>query len=487
MYFGAVCLALIATSLVIWLARRIGAVDHPGVRSVHTRPIPRIGGVAIYLSAMCVILTLLFLHYAGSDRFREMRLQVVTLLGLATGIFVLGLVDDVKALPARWKFLAESLGAGALCLVGVRIGSIDLGGGTEIALGWLGWPLTILWIVGVTNAVNISDGLDGLAAGVAAIACAAIAIVALHSSTLHTGGAYDNDVMVALFALTLLGSLTGFLIFNFHPAKVFMGDCGSLFVGFTIASLSVMGVSKSGTLVGLALPALALGVPICDTLFSMLRRFLERRSLFAPDRGHCHHRMLELGLNQRRAVMVIYAVTLLAAGLGLCMMIGGGLFAMVVFGAALSLIVLLFCAVGVFGLRDTAARFRQKYRSTHRVQEEQRTFESLQLRFRQVRRDSAWWPAMCEAAQRMDFAWVSLTMTHPDGRIDTEIWRRPDSPPVDLSRLITMTIPFRNGDSTCTYELEVAIHVNGSYESAAHRGTLFGRLLDERELSGRNP
>ncbi len=487
MYFGAACLALIATAPVIWLARRIGAVDYPGIRSVHTRPIPRIGGVAIYLSATCVIVALLLLHHPSSDRFRQMRPQVLALLGSATGIFLLGLVDDLKALPARWKFLAELLGAGVLCLVGVRIDSIGLGGGSEIALGWLGWPLTILWIVGVTNAVNISDGLDGLASGVVAIACAVIAIFALHSSTLHTGGAYDNDVMMALFALTLLGSLTGFLIFNFHPAKVFMGDCGSLFVGFTIASISVMCVSKSATLVGLALPALALGVPICDTLLSMLRRFLDRRSLFAPDRGHLHHRMLELGLNQRRAVMVIYAVTLVVAGLGLCLMIGHGLFAVVLFAAALSLIVLLFCAVGVFGLRDTVARFRQKYRSSHRVQEEQRTFESLQLRLRQARGDSAWWPAMCEAAQRMDFAWVSLKTVHPDGRTDIEIWRRPDSPPTDLSRLIMMTVPFRNGDPGCRHELEIAIHVNGSYESAAHRGTLFGRLLDESELSGRSP
>jgi len=223
-YFGAACLALIATAPVIWLARRIGAVDYPGIRSVHTRPIPRIGGVAIYLSATCVIVALLLLHHPSSDRFRQMRPQVLALLGSATGIFLLGLVDDLKALPARWKFLAELLGAGVLCLVGVRIDSIGLGGGSEIALGWLGWPLTILWIVGVTNAVNISDGLDGLASGVVAIACAVIAIFALHSSTLHTGGAYDNDVMMALFALTLLGSLTGFLIFNFHPAKVFMDE-----------------------------------------------------------------------------------------------------------------------------------------------------------------------------------------------------------------------------------------------------------------------
>jgi UDP-GlcNAc:undecaprenyl-phosphate GlcNAc-1-phosphate transferase len=470
---------------VIRLARRIGAVDYPGVRSVHTRPIPRIGGVAIYLSATCVLLALLFLNHAGSERFREVRLQVITLACSATGIFLLGLTDDLRGLPARFKFAAEVLGAGALCLVGVRISTIGLGTGSEIFLGWLGCPLTILWIVGVTNAVNMSDGLDGLAAGVTAIACAVIAVFALHSSALHTGAAHDNDVMMTLFALTLLGSLSGFLFFNFNPAKVFMGDCGSLFLGFTIASISVMCVSKSAALVGLALPALALGIPIFDALFSMLRRFLERRSLFAPDRSHFHHRMLELGLNQRRAVIVIYAVTLLAAGLGLCMMIGDRLFALVVFAAALALIVLLFYVVGAFGLHDMAARLQQKHRSSRRAQEEQRTFENLQLRFRQVHGDSPWWPALCEAAQRMDFAWVSLKTIHPDGRTDTEIWRGPNGSPADLSRLITMTIPFRNGDPNCRHDLEIAIHVNGSYESAGHRGTLFGRLLDESELTVR--
>lgn len=481
-YIGAACLALMATLLVIHVARRIGAVDHPGIRRIHTQPIPRIGGVAIYLSATCAIVALLLLSHASSDRFREMRLPVIALLGSATGIFLLGLVDDLKGLPARWKFLVELLGAIALCLAGVRIGSIGLGGDFEITLGWLGGPLTILWIVGVTNAVNMSDGLDGLAAGVAAIACAAIAIFALHSSALDTGDAYHNDVMVALLALTLLGSLTGFLVFNFHPAKVFMGDCGSLFLGFTIASISVMCVSRSATLVGLALPALALGIPIFDTLLSMLRRFVDRRSLFAPDRDHFHHRMLSLGFDQRGAVMVIYAVTLLAVALGLCMMMGDSLFALVVFAAALGLIVLLFYTVGAFGLHGTLARLQRTYSSCRRARAEQRTFENLQLRFRQVRGDSAWWSALCEAAQSMDFTWVSLKTVHPNGQTSTEIWRNPDNSPADLSRLITMKIPFRNRDPDCRHELEIAIHVNGSYESVGHRGTLFARLLDEHAI-----
>jgi UDP-GlcNAc:undecaprenyl-phosphate GlcNAc-1-phosphate transferase len=480
-YFGAACLALFATPPVVWLARRIGAVDRPNIRSIHTQPIPRIGGVAIYLSAMGAILALLFLSPAGGDRFREVRFQVFTLLGAASGVFLLGLIDDLRGLPARCKFAAELLGAVVLCLVGVRISSI-----AGISLGWLGCPLTILWIVGVTNAVNMSDGLDGLAAGVAGIACGVIAVFALYSSTRHTGAAYDNDVMMALFSLALLGSLSGFLSFNFNPAKVFMGDCGSLFLGFTIASMSVMCASKSATLVGLTLPVLALGIPIFDALFAIMRRFLEHRSLFAPDRSHFHHRLLDLGLNQRRVVAIIYVATATAAGLGLLTMTLSNRGILLVFAILLGLIVFLFHLAGAIRLRESLLRLQAQHQRSRRAQQDKHTFENLQLQFRQVRTPDQRWQAVCEAAQRMDFAWVALKTTHPDGRIETEIWRGPAGTPADLSRLLTMTMPFPNGDPTRTHELEVAIHINGSFESASHRGTLFGRLLDESELPVRN-
>ena len=481
-YFGSAYLALIATPLVIWLARRIGAVDKPGIRSIHTLPIPRIGGIAIYLSFICSIVSLLFLNNAIGERFREVGLQVTTLLCSATCVFLIGLVDDLRGLPARFKFVAELLGAGVLCLVGVRISSIGFGEGLVLSLGWMGWPITLLWIVGVTNAVNMSDGLDGLAAGVAAIACGVIAVFAIHGSTIHTGLAQNNDIMMALFSLALLGSLSSFLFFNFNPAKVFMGDCGSLFIGFTIAAASVMCVSKSAALVGLALPALALGIPIFDTLFSMLRRFLERRSLFAPDRSHFHHRLLELGLNQRRAVTIIYAATLLAVAMGLFMLVSHGISSLMVFGGVLLLVLLMFRVVGIVRLHETLTRLKAKYEYACHERGERKVFEVLELRFRQVHEPGQWWQTVCEAARQMDFAWVSLTTAHKDGRTDTEVWRAPNGTPPDLSRLITMTIPFKNSDPDCSHELEIAVCVNGSFESAGHRATLFARLLDEHKM-----
>lgn len=477
-YLGSAYLALALTPLVIWLAMRIKAVDYPGVRSVHRLPIPRIGGVAIYLATMAMLVPCLLLGNTIGDRFRELRLEVVTLLVCGTAIFVIGLVDDVKGLPARFKFAVESLGAVALCLAGVKIGRIELSGGMEITLGWLSWPVTVLWIVGVTNAVNMSDGLDGLAAGIAAIACGVIAVFAVHSSTYHVGTMRDNDVMMALFALTLLGSLSGFLFFNFNPAKVFMGDCGSLFLGFTIAAASVMCVSKSATLVGLALPALALGIPIFDTLFSMLRRFFERRSLFAPDRSHFHHHLLELGLTQRRAVIIIYAATLLATSLGLLMLANEHAGALVVFAGGLFLLLVPFRIVGTFRLDQIWSRLQRKYRFHCQESSERRVFENLQLRFGQVHDSGQWEAAVGETVEKMDFAWISLRTTHKDGRVEEDIWRPPNGRP-SLRPLVTMSFPLLDEQTGLRHQIEIAVIVNGSLEAAGRRAMLFARLMDE--------
>ncbi len=467
-YFGSAFLAVLITPLVIRLAPCIGAVDRPGLRAVHQRPTARIGGVAIFLSAMCVIAAVLFLDNAVGGECRNMRPQLTTLLCSAAFIFLIGLVDDLRGLPARFKFLAELAAAGALCCAGVRIESVALAEGIVLHLGGWGCWLTLLWIVGITNAVNLSDGLDGLAAGISAVACGVIAIFAIHS----------GDVVLAVLMLALVGSLSGFLFFNFNPAKVFMGDCGSLFLGFTIAAASVMCVAKSAALVGLTLPALALGIPIFDTLLSMLRRFLERRSLFAPDRSHFHHRLLDLGLHQRHAVIMIYLATLLAAGLGLFMLVRADLGSLVVFVGVLLLIVLLFRVVGAIRLRETFARLQEKHAWSRQERLEKRTFEQLQLQLRQVRNAEERWRTICEAAQRLDLAWVSLHATDPGGNTETCVWRRPDTP-AGFTRIITMSLPITSVSDAGSIEFEIAVLVNGSLESASHRAGLFSRLVDE--------
>jgi UDP-GlcNAc:undecaprenyl-phosphate GlcNAc-1-phosphate transferase len=464
---GATLLALMTTPLVIRLARRVHAVDHPTVRSVHRKPTPRIGGVAIFVSSLGPILSVLYLRNDIGVAFRDIRVQVVTLLGAATFVFLIGLVDDLRRLPARFKFLAELGAAGALCAAGVRISEIGVTDGWVVPLGRLGVPLTLLWVVGITNAVNLSDGLDGLAAGISAIACAVIAILAIHS----------GSVIMAVFALALVGSLGGFLFFNFNPARIFMGDCGSLFLGFIIAASSVMCMTKSSAVIGLALPALALGIPIFDTLFSMLRRFLERRSLFAPDRSHFHHRLLDLGFHQRYAVIVIYLMTLLSAGLGLFMLVSHDLSSLVVFGCILILLLVLFRVVGAVRLGETLARLQERYKLSQRQRVQRTAFEHGQLRIQQDRNAGQRWQTICEVARHMDFAWVALTTTGGDGRVETERWQSTEGKANKL-RILRMTIPCRDGHEGARREFEVAIRVDGSLEDACRRASLFGRLID---------
>jgi len=472
-YFGPAYLALVITPIVIRLARRIRIVDIPGSRQAQTTPVSHIGGVAIYLSMMFPAIGVLFLSNAVADAFIVILPKLIMLLCAAAFMFFAGLIDDIKTdgLRVRIKLIAGLSAAIAVCAAGIRIESVAITEQFTLNFGWFSWPLTILWIVGVTNAVNLSDGLDGLAAGISAIACGVIAIFAIHA----------GNVVMAVLMLALLGSLTGFLYFNFSPAKIFMGDCGSLFLGFTIASASVMCASKSAALVGLALPVLALGVPIFDTLFSMLRRFLERRSMFSPDRRHFHHKLIDMGLKQRHVVITIYVMTLLSAGLGMFMIVARDISSLMIFFCILLLLLFAFQVVGSVRLKDTFAALQQKYAITQQIRREISGFEDAQLHFRNARTYDQWWSAICIAAERMDFAWVSLKTTDKDGTIRTEVWRTTVAQ-LALSNVVTMTIPLRNHDKAGPIEFEIAVFVNGSYESAGHRAKLFSRLIDEYEV-----
>jgi len=474
-YFGSAFLALAITPIVIWLGRRIKATDRPGVRTVHKKLIPRIGGVAIFVSMMCLTISVLFLSNVIGDTFRGILPQVIVLLSAAVFIFLVGLIDDIKGLRARVKFLAELAAATAVCAVGVRITSVAVADWLTIDFGWFSWPLTVFWIVGITNAVNLSDGLDGLAAGISAIACGVIAILAI----------WSGQVVMTVLMLALLGSLTGFLFFNFNPARVFLGDCGSLFLGFTIAASSVMCSTKSHALVGLALPVLVLGIPIFDTLFSMLRRFLERRSMFAPDRSHFHHRLLDLGLKQRHAVIVIYAVTLLAAGLGMFMMVTHNTNSLIVFACILLLLLLVFRIVGSVRLRETIAGLQQKYAIVRQQKKEKEDFEKAQLHFRRAKSQQQWWEAVCMIAEKMEYVWLSLESTDANGASETIVWRNPNYKPDSADVLKTIIPLSRQKNNDSKFQMEIAVKVNGSLESAGHRMTFFSRLLDEHGIAYR--
>jgi UDP-GlcNAc:undecaprenyl-phosphate/decaprenyl-phosphate GlcNAc-1-phosphate transferase len=298
-------LALGATPLVGALARRVGLLDVPGGRRNHPAPIPRIGGLGIAVAFGLAILAFWLVDRLNGQPFlipEEVRTPRFTLTALAAVLGLgVGLLDDALDLRARWQFLGYVAIAAIIVAAGIRIdfvndprgdGLIQLAPPTAIGF-------TVFWIVGMNNALNFIDGLDGLAAGVAGIAAVALGATALLPSV--------NEPFVAWMNFTLAGAIAGFLVFNMHPAKVFLGTTGVAFVGTLLAVLSIFGTAK------VAAALLVLGVPIIDTFYVIVRRLVTGRAPFAPDRGHFHHKLLDVGLSHRQAVLLIYAITL---GLG---------------------------------------------------------------------------------------------------------------------------------------------------------------------------
>lgn len=475
-YLGPLVLVLMMTPVVIRIAHRLHIVDVPGVRHMHTYPISHIGGVAIFLSVMIFSAIALWLsdYTVTTDQFVSGQLR--TLLLAACFMFFVGLIDDIKTngLRARIKFLAQIAAAIGVCAVGVRIKSIVITDSLALNFGWFSWPLTLLWIVGITNAVNLSDGLDGLAGGICAIACGVLAVFA----------ASTGNFVIVILMLALLGSVTGFLFFNFNPAKIFMGDCGSMFLGFTIASASILCFSKSSALVGLTLPIAVLGVPIFDTFFSMLRRFLERRSIFSADRSHFHHRLIDLGLTQRQAVLSIYSLTVLTAGLGLFMIIVPETLVPFIFFSTILLLFLVFHVVGSIRLEKITAAMQKRYKIIHQEHEERKSFEEAALYFRRAQTFDQWWQAISTAAGKMEFWAVDLPLINRDGTSRDLIWHYnghdPDPGPEGL---IQVHVPVRDRRSGSWLRLKIELYKNGSLESAGRRVALFTRLIDEHDIN----
>ena len=293
----AFAISCILTPAAIRIAPKIGAMDIPkDNRRMHKKAMPRFGGMAIF--AGTEISLAIFCH---SDP------KVITILIGGILIYAVGVADDLKGIPAKLKFLLQMLCAAVLYAGGIRVDfvknplGIFMDGGPE----YIHFPLvisliiTVIWIVGITNTVNLIDGLDGLAAGVAVIASGYISYAAVLS------GQYG----VALAMIAVTGGALGFLPFNFHPAKIFMGDSGSLYLGFMIAAISVLGSTKGATLIVTIVPFLALGLPIFDTMFAIIRRISHGQNPMAPDRSHVHHRLIDMGLNQKQAVAVLYVIS----------------------------------------------------------------------------------------------------------------------------------------------------------------------------------
>ena len=288
-------ISFVATPVVRSFARQVGAIDVPDKkRHIHSHPIPRMGGLAIFLGFLLSVLL-----------FANITPQVRGILLGAILIVVVGAIDDVMNLNAWLKFCVQIVAAVIAVLSGVIINVVSnpllITGEQAITVGILAVPVTILWIVGVTNSVNLIDGLDGLACGVSAIASLSMLVVSMLVS--------DANSNVAVILAALCGGCLGFIPYNLNPAKIFMGDTGALLLGYILATASVIGMFKFYAIVTFILPVLALAVPLSDTIFAFTRRILHGQSPFHADRGHFHHKLLDMGLSQKQAVAVLYAVS----------------------------------------------------------------------------------------------------------------------------------------------------------------------------------
>lgn len=290
-FLTAFLLSLALTPLAIKIAPIIGAVDIPvDGRRMHTKTMPRFGGMAIFAGS--AVAMLVFLRFDP---------RIVCILTGGVLIYILGIIDDIRHLSAKLKFAGQAVVAIVMYINGIRIEFITnfFGEGNSQLGDLVCFLITVLWIVGITNTVNLIDGLDGLAAGTAAIASLCIAYAAYIHGTYLTAGAM----------LALAGGALGFLPYNFYPAKIFMGDGGSLYLGFMLSTLSILGTVKSATLVAVIIPVLILGVPIFDTAFAIFRRFVNKRPIMEADKGHLHHRLMHLGYGQRRSTLMLYGIS----------------------------------------------------------------------------------------------------------------------------------------------------------------------------------
>ena len=288
-------ISFVATPVVRSFAKQVGAIDVPDKkRHIHSHPIPRMGGLAIFLGFLLSVLL-----------FANITPQVRGILLGAILIVVVGAIDDVLNLNAWLKFCVQIVAAVIAVLSGVIINVVSnpllITGEQAITVGILAVPVTILWIVGVTNSVNLIDGLDGLACGVSAIASLSMLVVSMLVS--------DANSNVAVILAALCGGCLGFIPYNLNPAKIFMGDTGALLLGYVLATASVIGMFKFYAIVTFILPVLALAGPLSDTIFAFTRRIMRGQSPFHADRGHFHHKLLDMGLSQKQAVAVLYAVS----------------------------------------------------------------------------------------------------------------------------------------------------------------------------------
>ena len=298
----------------------VGAMDIPNARKVHTKPIPRLGGLGIYAGFLL-----------GYMLFGEQTVQMNAILIGSIIIIITGIFDDIKSIPAKWKFLFQIIASSVIPLYGGILLQDISAFGIYINFGILAYPITILFITAIINCINLIDGLDGLSSGICSIYFLTIGIIAiiLHNST-------GLDVILTFI---MLGSTLGYLWHNFYPASIFMGDSGSMFLGYIVAVIALLGF-KNITLTSVIVPLLLLAIPIMDTIFAIIRRVVNHKPIGEPDKNHLHHQLLRLKFSQRRTVLIIYLVDLLFAFASIIYAVGNKVFGTNIYGIIIYIILL---------------------------------------------------------------------------------------------------------------------------------------------------
>lgn len=327
-FVAALMVSLAATPLSIWMARRWGVMDALDPRKIHTEPRPRWGGIGImtgFLAGIFVVWKSIpgfskLLSFSQGILYKKKVIftlnlgeQLAGILFGAVLLFIVGLVDDRKPIKPGMKLTLQIIAAYVAMTYGVRIYGLSIPGFEAYARFplWLMQIVTILWLVGLCNAVNLIDGLDGLAAGVVAIVAGSFLAVALIQEGGRSIVFIQQMKLAGVIAAALFGGTLGFLVYNFYPARVFMGDSGSLSIGFLVACIAVIGAFKTTILAVLLVPFALVAVPMMDMTVAFFRRIIQKQNPFAPDRGHFHHRLLAAGWTQREVVLLVYSVTLL--------------------------------------------------------------------------------------------------------------------------------------------------------------------------------
>jgi UDP-N-acetylmuramyl pentapeptide phosphotransferase/UDP-N-acetylglucosamine-1-phosphate transferase/glycosyltransferase involved in cell wall biosynthesis len=468
---GAFVLSVLFTPLLMVAAKKLGMVDMPSARKIHSSPVPRSGGLG--MAAACAIAACSLFMFNGDLQLASKGQHITLLALLSTSLAVMGIgfIDDSMHVPAKYKLVALGIAAASFVGAGQRIAFLHFGN-YHVDLGWVSWPLTILWLIAVPVSLNFIDGMDGLAGGVAALAAGVLSVVAISFGATNVG----------VISLALAGSIFGFLIFNFNPAKVFMGDAGSMFLGFVLAALAVMGSATTGHSNVILSVIVALSVPLFDTLLTFVRRgILLRRSLFSAERGHIHHRLLDLGLHQRHAVLLLYFASLCSAGAALTLNLAQKRIMLLAAGLQLCVIVGLFRAAGSARARETVSAIRRNRRIGRDTRHYRAAFEELQTRFKMVKDFEGWWREACAAGEMLDFVQIQLPLVSRNSGQRDMTWK--NTKIFDSAETVSATVPIAHRRPGGALRASIEVATAGLLESAGERVALFTRLMSEFSLA----